>query len=106
MGNLNMENISKFSCYTLEFETNGNLVLVDKDTTVWTSNTPNSGAKTAVMSENGNVILYGADQRIAWESFSRPSDTLLPGQPLTVSLELKSSKSPSRGGYYALKMLQ
>ncbi|KAL0299619.1 UNVERIFIED_CONTAM: G-type lectin S-receptor-like serine/threonine-protein kinase [Sesamum radiatum] len=30
----------------------------------------------------------------------------LPGQPLTVSLELKSSKSQSDGGYYTLKMLQ
>ncbi|CAA2996091.1 G-type lectin S-receptor-like serine threonine-kinase At5g24080 isoform X1 [Olea europaea subsp. europaea] len=90
----------------LEFETSGSLVLVDRDTTVWTSNTSNSGVETAVMSENGNFILYGTDQRIAWESFSHPSDTLLPGQPLTVSLELKSSEPPSHGGYYALKMLQ
>ncbi|CAI9771953.1 unnamed protein product [Fraxinus pennsylvanica] len=90
----------------LEFETSGNLVLVDRDTTVWTSNTSNSGIETAIMSENGNFILYGTDQHVAWESFSHPSDTLLPGQPLTVLLELKSSKSPSHGGYYKLKMLQ
>ncbi|KAL2550557.1 G-type lectin S-receptor-like serine/threonine-protein kinase [Forsythia ovata] len=90
----------------VEFETSGNIMLVDRGTTIWTSNTSNSGVETAVMSENGNFILYGSDQGIAWESFSHPSDTLLPGQPLTVALELKSMKSPSHGGYYALKMLQ
>ncbi|CAI8598272.1 unnamed protein product [Vicia faba] len=41
-----------------------------------------------------------------WQSFSQPSNTLLPNQPLTVSSELTSSKSSSHGGYYALKMLQ
>lgn len=30
----------------------------------------------------------------------------LPGQSLTVSLELTSSKSPSHAGFYTLKMLQ
>ncbi|KAL8544161.1 hypothetical protein ACS0TY_004625 [Phlomoides rotata] len=88
---------------TLEFQTNGNLVLTDGGATVWTSN---SSAESAVMSETGNFILYGPDQLIAWQSFSHPSDTLLPGQPLTASLELKSSQSPSHGGYYTLKMLQ
>ncbi|KAK2416523.1 putative receptor protein kinase ZmPK1 [Trifolium repens] len=41
-----------------------------------------------------------------WQSFSQPSDTLLPNQPLTVSSELTSAKSSSHGGCYALKMLQ
>ncbi|KAL0318059.1 UNVERIFIED_CONTAM: G-type lectin S-receptor-like serine/threonine-protein kinase [Sesamum angustifolium] len=90
----------------LEFNADGNLVLNDGAATVWTSNTTTSGVETAFMSENGNFILYGPDQLIAWQSFSHPSDTLLPGQPLTVSLELKSSKSQSDGGYYTLKMLQ
>nr|XP_024927553.2 G-type lectin S-receptor-like serine/threonine-protein kinase At5g24080 isoform X2 [Ziziphus jujuba var. spinosa] len=58
------------------------------------------------MSESGNFILYNADNRPVWQSFSYPSDTLLPNQPLSVSLELTTSKSPSHGGYYALKMLQ
>ncbi|KAG8381215.1 hypothetical protein BUALT_Bualt06G0099000 [Buddleja alternifolia] len=91
---------------TLEFAPTGNLVLNDKATTVWTSNTSNLGVETAFMSENGNFIIYGPNQRITWQSFSHPSDTLLPGQPLTVAQELKSSRSPSHGGYYKLKMLQ
>lgn len=90
----------------LDFDTTGNLLLLDGSTTVWTSNTSGVGVEAAIMSETGNFILYSANQRIAWQSFSHPSDTLLPGQPLTVSLELKSSNSSSRGGYYTLNMLQ
>ncbi|KAM3376052.1 G-type lectin S-receptor-like serine/threonine-protein kinase [Capsicum galapagoense] len=90
----------------LEFATTGNLLLMDGDSTVWASNTSEAGVEFAVMSENGNFILYSTNRSIAWQSFSHPSDTLLPGQSLTVSLELTSSKSPSHGGYYTLKMLQ
>lgn len=91
----------------LEFDTTGNLVLIDGGTTAWTSNTSGAGVKTAVMSDNGNFILYTSDRNISWQSFSHPSDTLLPGQPLTVSLELTSSRCDSHGGgYYTLKMLQ
>ncbi|KAL1552796.1 non-specific serine/threonine protein kinase [Salvia divinorum] len=90
----------------LEFQSNGNLVLTDGRATVWTSNSTTPGSPTAVMSDNGNFIIYGPNQSVAWQSFSHPSDTLLPGQPLTADLELTSSKSTSRDGYYTLKMQQ
>ncbi|XP_039044549.1 G-type lectin S-receptor-like serine/threonine-protein kinase At5g24080 isoform X2 [Hibiscus syriacus] len=90
----------------LELDTTGNLVLMDGDDTVWTSNTSGSRVEFAVMSESGNFILYTANNRPAWQSFAHPSDTLLPNQPFTVSLELTSSKSVLHGSYYALKMLQ
>ncbi|XAR52268.1 Non-specific serine/threonine protein kinase, partial [Bertholletia excelsa] len=90
----------------LVFDATGNLLLLDADTTVWASNTSGTGAEFAVMSETGNFFLYGPNQTAVWQSFSHPSDTLLPGQPLTVFLELTSPKSPSHGGYYSLKMLQ
>ncbi|XP_050222008.1 G-type lectin S-receptor-like serine/threonine-protein kinase At5g24080 isoform X2 [Mercurialis annua] len=73
------------------------------------SNTSASGANSALMSDSGNFILYSGtttNRSILWQSFSHPSDTLLPNQPLTVSLELTSPKSPVNGGYYSLKMLQ
>ncbi|XP_059461897.1 G-type lectin S-receptor-like serine/threonine-protein kinase At5g24080 [Corylus avellana] len=90
----------------LELDTTGNLVLIDGDTTVWMSNTSGASVQYAVMSETGNFILYDIEKYTAWQSFSHPSDTLLPNQPLTVSLELTTSKSASHGGYYSLKMLQ
>ncbi|GMY07352.1 G-type lectin S-receptor-like serine/threonine-protein kinase At5g24080 isoform X1 [Fagus crenata] len=91
----------------LELDTTGNLVLIDGDTTVWMSNTSGARVEYAVMSESGNFILYGTPNETVWESFSHPTDTLLPNQPLTVSLELTTSNSSaSQGGYYTLKMLQ
>ncbi|KAG1346512.1 G-type lectin S-receptor-like serine/threonine-protein kinase [Cocos nucifera] len=85
----------------------GNLVLVDGNTTVWISNTSSLGVEYGVMSDSGSFILYNrssSNRQVAWQSFWHPSDTLLPGQPLFVSLELTSPKSSL--GLYSLKMLQ
>nr|POE77056.1 g-type lectin s-receptor-like serine/threonine-protein kinase [Quercus suber] len=91
----------------LELDTTGNLVLIDGDTTVWMSNTSSASVEYAVMSESGNFILYSTPNNTVWQSFSHPTDTILPNQPLTVSLELTTSNSASQGGgYYTLKMLQ
>ncbi|KAI3792992.1 hypothetical protein L1987_35604 [Smallanthus sonchifolius] len=91
----------------LELDRIGNLVLTDGRTTAWTSNTTGAGIQSAELLENGNLVMYTSDQNIAWQSFSHPSDTLLPGQPLTINVELTSSRVPTRGGgYYTLKILQ
>ncbi|KAI3901307.1 hypothetical protein MKW92_024622 [Papaver armeniacum] len=91
----------------LELDNSGNLVLTDGNIIVWSSNTSNSGVHTAEMSDTGNFVLYDTYLSPVWQSFSHPTDTLLPGQNLTVSLELASSNSsPSYGGFYTLKMLQ
>ncbi|XP_010519464.1 PREDICTED: G-type lectin S-receptor-like serine/threonine-protein kinase At5g24080 isoform X2 [Tarenaya hassleriana] len=94
----------------LELDITGNLVLSDQTTVFWSSNTSNRGVESAVMSESGNLfLLVGSTATTTsprppiWQSFSHPSDTLLPNQPLTVSLELTS---PTRNGHYSLKMLQ
>ncbi|KAJ6340533.1 hypothetical protein OIU77_008322 [Salix suchowensis] len=90
----------------LELDTTGNLVLIDGERTVWMSNTSGAGITSASMEETGNFILHTNNNHSVWQSFEHPSDTLLPNQPLTVSLELTSPKSTSQGGYYSLKMLQ
>ncbi|VFQ58277.1 unnamed protein product [Cuscuta campestris] len=93
----------------LELDPTGSLALTDRGTTVWTSNTSHAGVESASMSETGNLVLLTSNRTVAWQSFSYPSDTLLPGQPLTVSMELISSPSSSlspSSGYYTLKMLQ
>ncbi|GMH08933.1 hypothetical protein Nepgr_010773 [Nepenthes gracilis] len=90
----------------LEFDATGNLLLTAGNTTIWTSNTSRSGAMTAAMEETGNFIIYNANLHPIWQSFSHPSDTLLPGQPLTVSSELTTKRTASNSGYYSLKMLQ
>ncbi|OVA01873.1 Protein kinase domain [Macleaya cordata] len=90
----------------LELDATGNLVLSDRKIVVWTSNTSDFGVQNAEMSDSGNFVLYNNTLQPVWQSFSHPTDTLLPGQKLTVSLELTSSSSASYRGYYTLKMLQ
>nr|XP_034908534.1 LOW QUALITY PROTEIN: G-type lectin S-receptor-like serine/threonine-protein kinase At5g24080 [Populus alba] len=84
----------------LELDTTGNLILIDGDRTVWMSNTSDAGVTSASMEETGNFILHSNSNHSAWQSFEHPSDTLLPNQPLTVSLELTSvPKSPSQAHF-------
>ncbi|GJW57665.1 G-type lectin S-receptor-like serine/threonine-protein kinase isoform X1 [Tanacetum coccineum] len=99
-----------FACHknaVLRVDILEHIVLTDGRTTAWTSNTSATDIESAQLLENGNLVLYTRNQNIAWQSFSHPSDTLLPGQPLTISVELTSSRIPTRGGgYYTLKILQ
>ncbi|XP_077226760.1 G-type lectin S-receptor-like serine/threonine-protein kinase At5g24080 [Tasmannia lanceolata] len=91
----------------VELDSTGNLALIDGKSNVWSSNTSGQGVESAVLSDSGSLVLYNTTLHEVWQSFWHPSDTLLPGQPLTVSLELTTPKSPTHGGgYYSLKMLQ
>ncbi|XP_058096102.1 G-type lectin S-receptor-like serine/threonine-protein kinase At5g24080 [Magnolia sinica] len=89
---------------TLELDSTGNLALIDRNSLIWTSNTSGQGVEAAVMLDSGSFILYNSTLHVVWQSFSHPSDTLLPGQPLTISSELTTPNS--RSSYYSLKMLQ
>lgn len=89
----------------MELDTTGNLLLTYRNSLVWSSNTSNQGVEAAVVSDSGSLILYNGTHDV-WQSFWYPSDTLLPGQPLTISSELSTPKSPATGSYYSLKMLQ
>ncbi|KAK1287813.1 G-type lectin S-receptor-like serine/threonine-protein kinase [Acorus calamus] len=62
----------------------GQLVLTDpKGRNMWTSNTSGLGVTHAAMLDNGNLVLATANSsNNAWESFSFPSDTVLPSQKL------------------------
>ncbi|KAL5703199.1 hypothetical protein ACHQM5_028319 [Ranunculus cassubicifolius] len=48
-------------------------------------------ASYASMNDNGNFIIYNATSDILWQSFDYPTDTLLPGQTMTVDKHLVSS---------------
>ncbi|KAI0522862.1 hypothetical protein KFK09_005247 [Dendrobium nobile] len=89
---------------TVKLDQTGNLQLFDRNKLIWGSNTSNHGIEFAYLSDSGNFLLCINENQSAWESFWHPSDTLLPGQQLTASLELTSKKSLL--GYYSLKMLQ
>ena len=60
----------------------------------------------ASMLDSGNFVIYDARQDIVWQSFKRPTDTLLPGQRLLAGDEMFSAKSESdhSTGIFRLKM--
>ncbi|KAJ4971461.1 hypothetical protein NE237_004560 [Protea cynaroides] len=90
----------------LELTQAGDLILFDslKGVTVWTSNTSHFSVASAVLLDNGNLILQNRDQQIVWQSFKTPSDTLLPGQNFSFSETLRAASKNSISSYYTLSM--
>ncbi|XP_019055948.1 PREDICTED: G-type lectin S-receptor-like serine/threonine-protein kinase SD3-1 [Nelumbo nucifera] len=82
----------------------GDLVLFDslKGTIAWTSNTSHLSVTLAFLLDNGNLILQNGDQDVVWQSFSTPSDTLIPGQNLNVGQTLRAASRNSVSSYYSL----
>ncbi|CAI9777579.1 unnamed protein product [Fraxinus pennsylvanica] len=67
---------------------------------------PNTSVASASMLDNGNFVLYKSSQIITWQSFDNPTDTLLPGQHLSVGKDIFSSVSETNPatGIFRLKM--
>ncbi|KAK2984953.1 hypothetical protein RJ640_013379 [Escallonia rubra] len=79
---------------TLQFTSDGDLVLRDVDGTVaWSTNT--SGKSVIGMSINlaGNLMMYDSNSSIIWQSFDHPTDTWLLGQELSSGQRLIASAS-------------
>ncbi|CAL5068430.1 unnamed protein product [Urochloa decumbens] len=67
---------------SLQFTHNGTLSLCDSTgAEVWRS--PISGGAYASMNDTGNFVIYGADGSPKWQSFTTPTDTILPSQELS-----------------------
>ncbi|KAJ0086819.1 hypothetical protein Patl1_08203 [Pistacia atlantica] len=60
----------------------------------------------ASMFDSGNFVLYNSDEEIIWQSFRKPTNTILPGQSLLAGEELYSSVSETdqSTGIFRLKM--
>ncbi|KAJ6827367.1 uncharacterized protein M6B38_368500 [Iris pallida] len=105
------EPISDVAASELKISTDGNLVLNQAGTQVWSSNitSPASGSTVAaVLLDTGNFVLVNASDSssVLWESFDHPTDTWLPGQRLRLSritgepqllVSWKSLEDPSSG---------
>ncbi|KAK4756425.1 hypothetical protein SAY87_006552 [Trapa incisa] len=68
--------------------------------------TPGQTTVSASMLDSGNFVLYNSQQNITWQSFDRPTDTILEGQHLSAGQELYSGASdtdPSTG-IFRIKM--
>ncbi|GAA0149733.1 hypothetical protein LIER_08840 [Lithospermum erythrorhizon] len=89
-----------------ELTENGELVLYDSGSgkIVWASNTTNASVTSAILRDDGNLVLINKNEDIVWQSFDTPCDTLLPGQNLSVSMSLRPHKSDGLSSYYSLYM--
>ncbi|KAK7310827.1 hypothetical protein RJT34_08580 [Clitoria ternatea] len=84
---------------------NGNLVLIDAARTlIWATATLSSSQLHLKLTNNGNLVLAAATSQptVVWQSFNSPTDTLLPGQPVTEQASLVSSRSTTNfsSGFY------
>ncbi|CAI9782794.1 unnamed protein product [Fraxinus pennsylvanica] len=84
----------------------GNLVLFDSLTgdIAWTSKTRNASVASAVLRNDGNLVLLNVDKNPLWQSFDAPCDTLLPGQNLSIHQMLRPPSRNSVSSYYSLFM--
>lgn len=85
---------------------NGELVLVDSSLgiTVWTSNTSQVSVASALLGDDGNLVLINEKKDVVWQSFNTPSDTLLPGQTFSAFKTLRPPSKNSVSNYYSLYM--
>lgn len=90
----------------LQFTEKGELILYNSaaETVAWTTETGNASVVSAVLRDDGNLVLLNREKDIIWQSFDTPSDTLLPGQNLSVHQTLRPHSTNSVSSYYSLFM--
>ncbi|XP_047168701.1 putative receptor protein kinase ZmPK1 [Vigna umbellata] len=87
----------------LSLTNDGNMVLIDAALNIaWSSNTASSAPVELHLKDDGNLVLRHLQGTVLWQSFDFPTDTLVPGQPLTRYTQLVSSRSESNhsSGFY------
>ncbi|CAJ1973715.1 unnamed protein product [Sphenostylis stenocarpa] len=76
------------------FDDKGNAFLQKGGTVVWSTNTSGKGVSSMELRDNGNLVLLGSDNStVIWQSFSHPTDTLLPTQEFKEGMKLVSDPS-------------
>ncbi|KAK7402336.1 hypothetical protein VNO78_14530 [Psophocarpus tetragonolobus] len=72
------------------FEPSGNAYLERGNAVVWATNTRGQKVKSMELLDSGNLVLIGENGTAIWQSFTHPTDTLLPGQVFVEGMTLKS----------------
>ncbi|KNA09199.1 hypothetical protein SOVF_155810 [Spinacia oleracea] len=82
----------------------GGLVLFDPSNggVVWTSNTSGKSVASASLQDDGNLVVLDGNKDMVWQSFDTPSDTLLPGQVLSVHKTLRALSGNLVSSHYSL----
>uniref|UniRef100_A0A5B7CAY4 Receptor-like serine/threonine-protein kinase n=1 Tax=Davidia involucrata TaxID=16924 RepID=A0A5B7CAY4_DAVIN len=93
---------------TFRLSMDGRLVLFENPSglIVWSSNTSSLGVQKASLLNTGNLVLLGIGDKVLWESFNNPTNTLLPGQTLHFPQNLRAPSTKSISSYYNLVIQQ
>ncbi|KAK7377222.1 hypothetical protein VNO80_02644 [Phaseolus coccineus] len=81
------------------FDEKGNLYLLKGAAVVWSAGTEDKGVSSMELKDTGNLVLLGNDSSVIWQSFSHPTDTLLPMQDFIEGMKLFSEPSPNNLTY-------
>ncbi|KAM3687267.1 hypothetical protein ACJW31_10G063500 [Castanea mollissima] len=102
----NRDNPPVLADATLNFTTDGRLILQSAQGKETNIASPSDSATSASMLDSGNFVIYNSNKKIIWQSFDNPTNTLLQGQRLKAGNELVSSVSESNqsAGIFRLAM--
>ncbi|XP_057776472.1 G-type lectin S-receptor-like serine/threonine-protein kinase SD2-5 [Salvia miltiorrhiza] len=81
-----------------QLDDSGNAFLQSGGSTIWSSDTGNKGVSAMQLLDNGNLVLVGSDSddgSFIWQSFSHPTNTLLPNQEFSQGMRLISDRGSS-----------
>ncbi|BAT82329.1 hypothetical protein LR48_Vigan909s000100 [Vigna angularis] len=81
------------------FDEKGNIYLLKGSTVVWSPGTEGKRVSSMELKDTGNLVLLGKDSSVIWQSFSHPTDTLLPMQYFIEGMKLISEPGPNNLTY-------
>ncbi|XP_044463345.1 G-type lectin S-receptor-like serine/threonine-protein kinase SD2-5 isoform X2 [Mangifera indica] len=82
------------------FNQDGKVFLQKGDAVVWTANTSGKSVSAIELQDSGNLVMLGEDNRVLWESFSHPTDTLISNQDFKEGMKLVSNPSSNNLSYF------
>ncbi|KAK1429629.1 hypothetical protein QVD17_11843 [Tagetes erecta] len=81
--------VQTFSNFT--FANDGNAYLQSNGKVIWSTNTAKKGVVAIELLDSGNMVLVNNDGGVVWQSFSYPTNTLLPNQSFLKGMKLVSN---------------
>ncbi|KAI3729947.1 hypothetical protein L6452_18620 [Arctium lappa] len=73
------------------FDVDGNAYIQSNGKVIWSTNTAGKGVSAMALLDSGNLVLVGVDGVFVWQSFSYPTNTLMPNQDFSAGLKLVSN---------------
>ncbi|KAJ0714247.1 putative protein kinase RLK-Pelle-SD-2b family [Helianthus annuus] len=74
------------------FDNDGNAYLQGNGKVVWSTDTGKKGVSAIELLDSGNLVLVNNDGGVVWQSFSYPTNTLMPDQDFIKGMKLVSNR--------------